>query len=344
MIKLSCGIAALGIMATVATAQGYYLFEFGGTDATNQTNAWGGNIMGFAYGGATKDNPAAPEGGNGIKVFSEGVAKISNGGWNVPANEYPGIFIGLEYSSSKAEPGKEPSVCENGFSYWYKSNTAHTFILQFPLSNCTESGGYGNQWKKEGVTAASSWTQITFKLNDFGASDAVGCGDVAKDLSKITQISWGYAGGAWDAADSKSNLNLMIANVQCLASGEIGDAVGTGLPDSYTFIDATPTNPPGGGDIVPPFPSSSSGGNSPIISYNGAAVTGLNVVHFARSLQIASGKDATVSLFDMHGKQVFSQKVSSGTTIISLEKQKQGVYYAIVKSGSQKQTVKVVLK
>jgi hypothetical protein len=70
----------------------------------------------------------------------------------------------------------------------------------------------------------------------------------------------------------------------------------------------------------------------------------LNVVHFARSLQIASGKDATVALFNMHGKQIFSQKVLSGTTTISLEKQKQGVYYAVVRSGSQKQTVKVVLK
>jgi hypothetical protein len=91
-------------------------------------------------------------------------------------------------------------------------------------------------------------------------------------------------------------------------------------------------------------PSSSSGGTDPIISYNSAAVTGLNVAHFARSLQIASGKDATVSLFNMHGKRVFSQKVLSGTTTISLEKQRQGVYYAVITSGSQKQTVKVILK
>jgi len=89
---------------------------------------------------------------------------------------------------------------------------------------------------------------------------------------------------------------------------------------------------------------SSGGGFEPIISYNSATVTGLNVVHFARSLKIASGKDATVSLFDMHGKQVFSKKVFSGITTISLEKQRQGVYYAVVKSDSQKQTVKVILK
>jgi len=90
--------------------------------------------------------------------------------------------------------------------------------------------------------------------------------------------------------------------------------------------------------------SSSDGGTDPIISYNGTSVMGLNVTHFARSLKIASSKDATVALFDMHGKQVFSQRVFSGTTTISLEKQKQGIYYAVVKSGSQKQTVKVILK
>jgi len=90
--------------------------------------------------------------------------------------------------------------------------------------------------------------------------------------------------------------------------------------------------------------SSSSNGTDPIIAYNNAPVIGLNVTHFARSLKIASGKNATVALFDMRGKQVLSQKVFSGTTTISLEKQRQGIYYAVVKSDSHKQTVKIVLK
>jgi len=90
--------------------------------------------------------------------------------------------------------------------------------------------------------------------------------------------------------------------------------------------------------------SGDGGGDEPIISYNKAPVVGLSVISFARSLQIASSKDATVALFDMQGKQVFSQKVLSGTTILSLAKQRQGVYYAVVTSGAQKQTVKVILK
>ena len=90
--------------------------------------------------------------------------------------------------------------------------------------------------------------------------------------------------------------------------------------------------------------SSGSSGVDPIISYNSTTVTGLNVTHFANSLQIASGKDATVFLFDIRGKQMFSQKVLSGTTTISLAGQRQGVYYAVVKAGAQKQTVKIILK
>jgi len=81
-----------------------------------------------------------------------------------------------------------------------------------------------------------------------------------------------------------------------------------------------------------------------ISSYNSTPIAGLNVVHFARSLQISSGRDATVALFDINGKQVLSQKVLSGTTTISLENQKLGVYYAVVKADLQKQTVKIILK
>jgi hypothetical protein len=90
--------------------------------------------------------------------------------------------------------------------------------------------------------------------------------------------------------------------------------------------------------------SSSSGETDPIISYNRAPVVGLSVVNFARSLRIASDKNATISLFDINGKLVLSQKVLNGTTTIRLEKQKSGVYYAVAKSSSQKQIIKIVLK
>jgi len=76
----------------------------------------------------------------------------------------------------------------------------------------------------------------------------------------------------------------------------------------------------------------------------GSTSAGLTVLSQSGSLLISSLKEATVSLFDMGGKQVLSQKVPAGYNTLSLNGQKLGVYYAVVSSGSSKQTVKVVLK
>jgi len=82
--------------------------------------------------------------------------------------------------------------------------------------------------------------------------------------------------------------------------------------------------------------------SSPIIT-TGHSVS-LTVVPNGSTLYIISGKAATVELFSMNGAKVFSGKVAAGNNSLSLGKQRQGVYYAVVKSDSQKQTVKVVLK
>jgi len=89
----------------------------------------------------------------------------------------------------------------------------------------------------------------------------------------------------------------------------------------------------------------SSGGTpptDPIISI-GRSV-GLTIVPNGNVLHIISDKAATVELFSMTGAKVFSSKVAAGNSSLSLGNQKTGVYYAVVKSGSQKQTVKVILK
>jgi hypothetical protein len=142
------------------------------------------------------------------------------------------------------------------------------------------------------------------------------------------------------ACDTDGDLYIDVNSSALNAGNEYGDNV-ICADNGGT---KAPLPPPGSSSSGGGGGSSSSGGTPIIVSYNGAPVTGLNVVHFANSLRIASSKDATVSLFDMRGKQVFGQKVFSGTTTINLENQKQGVYYAVITSGSQKQTVKVVLK
>jgi len=93
-------------------------------------------------------------------------------------------------------------------------------------------------------------------------------------------------------------------------------------------------------------PSGNPGGNpgeGTPITISGHSVS-LTVVSNGNMLHIVSGTTATVELFNMNGAKVFSSKVIAGNSTLSLEKQKQGIYYAVVKSGSQKQTVKVILK
>jgi hypothetical protein len=82
--------------------------------------------------------------------------------------------------------------------------------------------------------------------------------------------------------------------------------------------------------------------STPIIV--GGRSVGLTVVPNGNVLYSISEKSATVELFSMAGVKVLTSKNTKGNSTLSLEKQKQGVYYAVVKSGSQKQTVKVVLK
>jgi hypothetical protein len=82
--------------------------------------------------------------------------------------------------------------------------------------------------------------------------------------------------------------------------------------------------------------------SSPILTATPKA-QGLTVIPNGRSLYILSARDANVSLYDLAGNRVFSSKVSSGNNTVSLT-QKQGVYYAVVTSGAQTQTVKVLLK
>ncbi|MCL2101600.1 MAG: T9SS type A sorting domain-containing protein [Fibromonadales bacterium] len=81
---------------------------------------------------------------------------------------------------------------------------------------------------------------------------------------------------------------------------------------------------------------------SPVIS--GSTIASLNVLVQTSSLHISSAREATMQLFDVSGKQVFSQKVPSGYSVVNLKDQKMGVYFAVVTSGSHKQTVKVTLK
>jgi hypothetical protein len=84
--------------------------------------------------------------------------------------------------------------------------------------------------------------------------------------------------------------------------------------------------------------------SGPPSSILGVSTANLTVLFAAGSLHISSPKAASVLLFDMQGKQVANKMASAGYSIVAFENQRQGVYYAVVTSGSSKQTVRIVLK
>ncbi|MDR2554806.1 MAG: T9SS type A sorting domain-containing protein [Fibromonadaceae bacterium] len=208
---------------------------------------------------------------------------------------------------------------------------------------------------KDNAPSYSDATCSTFDGGRDPSRTALGCCLWSSTETNCHTIWSDETGAETKVSNCKSGTNKFW-NGECTSSG-------TGCPTSTPVYPASSSSAAASGassssvaggsssSVVGGSSSSGIGGDSssseddtPIISHNKAPVVGLSVIHFARSLQIASGKDATVALFDMQGKQVFSQKVLSGTTILSLGKQRQGIYYAVVSSGAQKQTVKVVLK
>jgi len=217
--------------------------------------------------------------------------------------------------------GKDPNF--NGgvpiWCQWYSPTSCHPITQDSILTKCK---AYGSVYKEvtssnvgDGKTCNGTWT------------------GEGRDPNPPNPPSSSSV-----AATTPSSSSEAAAPTQS-SSSEATTPSSPSTQSSSSVIAGTSSSSSGAGTT-----SSSSGETDPIISHNNAPVIGLNVVNFARSLRIASDKNATISLFDINGKQVLSQRVLSGTTTISLEKQKVGVYYAIAKSGSQKQIVKIVLK
>jgi hypothetical protein len=84
--------------------------------------------------------------------------------------------------------------------------------------------------------------------------------------------------------------------------------------------------------------------DTPIINISSVTgINGLKVVAHTHSLHISSPKESTVQIYNMRGEHISNWKVPAGQSILNLKNQKKGVYYAIVSSGSHKQTVKVAV-
>jgi hypothetical protein len=358
MNKIACGITALGLMAGSAFAD-YPIITLDGTGTNNPKTAYDNYI---ALYGTGKLLPGNEEDEYGYAAFKNGYAVIEAIIKDPAQTGDPDAWDAVALSIKNDNTAPNMKDCSGGFSYQYKG-AAHNFELSFDPALCggTNPDEGSNKWGQKAVAANTTSNfitktitfanlQTTGLINTWTGDDPSKCQTATAptlNLEKVLQMSWVVDGGT--AAIGKT---LTIGTVTCLggtlpssssaapSSSSVAASSSSGGASSSSSSSGT-TNSSSSGTGTS---SSSSDDPEPIISYNNTPVLGLNVVHFAHSLQIASGKDATVALFDISGKQVLSQKVLSGTTTINLGNQKQGVYYAVAKSGSQKQIVKIVLK
>jgi len=371
MNKFVCGMTALVLMVGSVFAD-YDIIKLGTGVTNNPKTAYGDYIFVYGTGELEPGNTKDAEGN--FVAFEAGYAEIKTivqKGTTVPAT-WNAVALGIDNTTATTTPNM--GDCSGGFSYEYKG-AAHNFELKFDPTLCggSDENEGSNKWGKKNVTASANLTTITITKSDLETNGLINTWTESKcqtankptlDLGKVLQMAWVIDGGT--AAVGKT---LTIGTVKCLG-GTLPSSSSTATPSSSSAATSSPsggssssdaaTSSPSGGSSSsdaatssPSGTSSSSGTNTsssssddpePIISYNRAPVIGLNVVNFARNLRIASDKNATISLFDINGKQVLNQKILKGTTTISLGKQKVGVYYVVAKSDSQKQIVKIVLK
>jgi hypothetical protein len=340
MRKLSLTLAAAAFLAGNAIAE-YPIFPLTGTttcwaedNVCSNHQAFGNYIMGFAYNGAqtgnvatdpsagcAEDNLSEKDKANGRSVYNatDNIAELTNVVFDgVKDKDYPGASIGIKLGSKcDKDTGKKITDCKDGITYEYKGDY-HWFILEFPKTHCTGPGEgedgddgfdvdfYNNKWGKQvGMSKADSWTPVEIYYDQLGNSN-----------------EWGRCFGT----DPHPTVNLEW----------VDQIVWTVDEALYTHKTESPLN------LAIKNVKCLEAGDSPILVKN--APLGLTVALQARSLQVSAAKEGTVSLFDMSGKQAFSQKVSAGQSTINLNSQKTGVYYVVLSSGSQKQTFKVVLK
>jgi len=251
-------------------------------------------------------------------------------------------------------PGSDPYGCEDGGCYWKSGQPGGVCGTYCPeVAVCPAGtlppqieleGGYPTGEKEWCRWADSCWPIANGKRDECIAANASVYTKVpSTGESKAANDGKQCEGGTWVAGAPEEGFGYGFCNWgPCIA--DPSNPYGCIEGGCFEIIDATQdadcTDKIASQAQCPP--GSLPGGQAPIISVPKAQ--GLTVIPNGRSLHILSVRDAKVSVYDLAGNRVLNRKVSSGNSTISLTNQKQGVYYAVVTSGAQTQTVKVLLK
>ena len=275
----------------------------------------------------------------GVTSTNVGDGKTCNGTWAGVGNDpnfHGGVAIWCQWATG-CESIKDATEFEKCISYGFVYKNVNSSDVG-DNKICKNSGTWTGEGRDPNPPSSSSTPPSSNSSSSSTPSTIPSSSSAPPANTSSSSVNAG--GGSSSSGVSSSTGTSSSSSVVAGGSSSsvvAGGSSSSGAGNSSSSVVAGGSSSSGAGN-------SSSSDNTPIISHNGAPVVGLNVVNFARSLRIASDKNATISLFDINGKLVLSQKVLSGTTTISLANQKSGVYYAVAKSSSQKQIVKIVLK
>jgi hypothetical protein len=180
----------------------------------------------------------------------------------------------------------------------------------YPVASSSSTGGSGGSSSSTGGGGGSS----SSTGGSGGSSSSTGGGGLSSSTG-------GNTGGSSSSTGGSGGYNCKITATYCTQTQTIAQC------SSY------------GGTVVDDCSD-----NVPIINLSPIAGTaGLKVVAHNSNLHIYSAKETTVQLYDMRGELVSNWKIQAGENILNLKNQKKGIYYAVVSSGSHKQSVKVAV-
>ncbi|MDR3000147.1 MAG: T9SS type A sorting domain-containing protein [Fibromonadaceae bacterium] len=220
-------------------------------------------------------------------------------------------FVALGLSARNNGTDYDLSLCEDGFSYQYKGQS-HNFKVQ--TTTITQEG---SDHFTAIITSSTEWAEVQVPFSDLAQPTWTGAaGMVPFDATKIYAFAWELKGADDGVGTGISAYTgeLAIKDFRCL--GEMP------LPATRT--------PPKCGD------------GTPIANPKKLASQGGNLFFANSSLNLELASNTVVQIFDLRGNRVLTMNLTSGSHAVSLDNLPKGVYFAVAKSASWKQSIRIV--
>jgi len=238
-------------------------------------------------------------------------------------------FVSLGLDARYNQEYYDLSKCEDGFSYEYKGS-AHRFKV---LTSVITEGSGEDHAKIIREASNSAWTKVTVPLSELTQPTWVtNANKKAFDPKKIYSFAWELVGdvkaanGTVTAGISSMTGSLALKDFRCLGSMSLP----TNARETCNENGEKEIHDVGQIDPVP---------------IKAKPALGNNKMFFAgSSLNLNLAGNTVLQVFDIKGNKVLTMNLASGPSTVSLANLPKGVYFAVAKSASWKQTIKVAVK